>query len=95
MDEASSSEAVMVSAQTDEDSQRFSSEVLTPEQAARLLVVSTRTLERYVENSLVPYIRFRNGRCRGKVRFLRSELLKWMRQQQVRPVRWRGQGRIE
>jgi len=80
----------------DEDDHQASSEVLTLEQAARLLAISTRTLERYVENSLVPHIELKiKGGSRGIIRFLRSELLKWMRQQQVKPVRWRGQGRVE
>ena len=59
-------------------------EVLTYPQAALLLKVSARTLERWTREGLVPYIRLpQRGRWSG-VRFSRNQLLRWLRQHTVR-----------
>jgi len=59
-------------------------EVLTYQEAALLLKVSPRTLERWTREGLVPYIRLpQRGRWSG-VRFSRNQLLRWLRQRTVR-----------
>jgi excisionase family DNA binding protein len=59
-------------------------EVLTYHEAALLLKVSARTLERWTREGLVPYIRLpQRGRWSG-VRFSRNQLLRWLRQRTVR-----------
>lgn len=59
-------------------------EVLTYREAAQLLKVSERTLERWTREGLVPYIRLpQRGRWSG-VRFSRNQLLRWLRQRTVR-----------
>ena len=59
-------------------------EVLTYREAALLLKVSARTLERWTREGLVPYIRLpQRGRWSG-VRFSRNQLLRWLRQRTVR-----------
>jgi excisionase family DNA binding protein len=59
-------------------------EVLTYREAAPLLKVSARTLERWTREGLVPYIRLpQRGRWSG-VRFSRNQLLRWLRQRTVR-----------
>jgi len=59
-------------------------QVLTYREAARLLKVSARTLERWTREGLVPYVRLpRRGRWSG-VRFSRIQLLRWLRQRTVR-----------
>jgi len=59
-------------------------EVLTYDEAAKLLKVSPRTLERWTREGLVPYIRLpQRGRWSG-VRFSRSQLLRWLRKRTVR-----------
>jgi excisionase family DNA binding protein len=60
-------------------------EVLTYDEAARLLKVSPRTLERWTRKGcLVPYIRLpQRGRWSG-VRFSRNQLLRWLRHRTVR-----------
>ena len=59
-------------------------EVLTYNEAAHLLKVSARTLERWTREGLVPYIRLpQRGRWSG-VRFSRNQLLRWLRQRTVR-----------
>jgi len=59
-------------------------EVLTYHEAALLLKVSARTLERWTREGLVPYIRLPpRGRWSG-VRFSRNQLLHWLRQRTVR-----------
>jgi excisionase family DNA binding protein len=59
-------------------------EVLTYREAAHLLKISPRTLERWTGEGLVPYIRLpQRGRWSG-VRFSRNQLLRWLRQRTVR-----------
>ena len=59
-------------------------DILTYDEAARLLKVSARTLERWTREGLVPYIRLpQRGRWSG-VRFSRNQLLRWLRQRTVR-----------
>ena len=59
-------------------------EVLTYDDAAQLLKVSARTLERWTREGLVPYIRLpQRGRWSG-VRFSRNQLLRWLRRRTVR-----------
>ncbi len=81
--------------QTDPDAQRADrvrdettsvvvEEVLTYGEAAQLLKVSARTLERWTREGLVPYIRLpQRGRWSG-VRFSRNQLLRWLRQRTVK-----------
>lgn len=68
-----------------------SSEVLTMQEAAKFLCVSSRTLERYMRESVIPYAPLPKRGARGSVRFLRSQLIKWLQQRTVRPDRWKGQ----
>lgn len=59
-------------------------QVLTYREAAQLLKVSARTLERWTREGLVPYVRLpQRGRWSG-VRFSRNQLLRWLRQRTVR-----------
>jgi excisionase family DNA binding protein len=59
-------------------------EVLTYHEAALLLKVSARTIERWTREGLVPYIRLpQRGRWSG-VRFSRNQRLRWLRQRTVR-----------
>jgi excisionase family DNA binding protein len=67
-----------------------SAEVMTTEEAAKFLGISSRTLERYVREAVVPYTPLPKRGSRGSVRFLRSHLLKWLQQRTVRPVRWKA-----
>lgn len=68
---------VAATASTDE-------QVLTYREAAQLLKVSARTLERWTREGLVPYIRLpQRGRWSG-IRFSRNQLLRWLRQRTVR-----------
>jgi excisionase family DNA binding protein len=59
-------------------------EIFTYDEAAELLKVSARTLERWTREGLIPYIRLpQRGRWSG-VRFSRNELLRWLRRRTVR-----------
>ncbi len=60
-------------------------EVLTISEVASLLEVSPRTIERYVEESRIPFFRLQRGR-RGPVRFLRSQLIQWLSRITVKPI---------
>src|SRR5438132_997180 len=69
---------------TGEDSPAVTEEILTYDEAARLLKISARTLERWTREGLVPYIRFpQRGRWSG-VRFSRNQLLRWLRRRTIR-----------
>jgi excisionase family DNA binding protein len=60
-------------------------EILTYQEAAQLLKISARTLERWTREALIPYIRLpQRGRWSG-VRFSRHQLLRWLRRRTVRP----------
>jgi excisionase family DNA binding protein len=62
--------------------------VMNSPEAAQFLGISTRTLERYVRESRIPYVPFpRRGGSRTVVRFLRSQLIQWLEQRTVRPAR--------
>ena len=64
-------------------------DVLGYPDAARFLGVSERTLERWVQERRIPFVQLpRRGAWSG-VRFLRSQLVKWLEQQTVRPIRSR------
>jgi excisionase family DNA binding protein len=65
------------------------SEVLTMAEAARLLCVSNRTLERYVKEGAVPYTPLPQRGGRVQVRFLRSQLIRWLQNRTVRPSQFR------
>lgn len=61
--------------------------VMSCSEAARLLGISKRTLERYVRESRIPYVEFpRRGGMRTIVKFVRPQLLKWLEQRTVRPT---------
>src|SRR5262249_8101233 len=54
-------------------------EILTYDEAAQLLKISARTLERWTREGLVPYIRLPQRSRWSGVRFSRNELLRWLR----------------
>jgi len=59
-------------------------QILTYREAAQVLKVSARTLERWTREGRVPYIRLpQRGRWSG-IRFSRNQLLRWLRQRTVR-----------
>jgi excisionase family DNA binding protein len=72
---------------TDKMGQAEQRDVLSYSEAALVLGVSERTLERWVRERRIPFVQLpRRGAWSG-VRFLRSQLLKWLEQQTIRPIR--------
>jgi len=61
--------------------------VMTYVQAARFLGVSERTLERYVREGLIPYVRLPKRGAWAGVRFLRPDLVRWLERQTVKARR--------
>jgi excisionase family DNA binding protein len=59
-------------------------ELLTYRDAAKLLKVSHRTIERWTREALIPYIRLPQRGAWSGVRFSRMQLLRWLRQRTVR-----------
>lgn len=54
--------------------------LLDRKQAAELLTLSVRTLDRYVTQRLIPYVKLPGG----QIRFKRPDLLKWIDKQTVK-----------
>lgn len=61
-------------------------EILTKEQLAELLHVSKRTVERWVEEARVPFIRLPKRGAKCNVRFLRSNILRWLKRSEQKPL---------
>jgi excisionase family DNA binding protein len=62
--------------------------VMDYETAAEFLRISQRTLQRYVQRGMVPYVRMPRCGDWGAVRFLKMQLLEWMRKRTVKPVQF-------
>ena len=56
------------------------SELLTAKEVEELLRIDVKTVYSYVQRGLIPYVRIQSN-----VRFLRSEILKWMEERQYKP----------
>lgn len=61
-------------------------EILTKEQLAELLHVSKRTIERWVEEAKIPYIRLPRRGSKCNVRFLRSNIFRWLKRNEQKPL---------
>ena len=61
-------------------------ELITKEELAELLQVSKRTVERWVEESRVPFIRLPKRGSKSNVRFLKSNVLQWLRKSENKPA---------
>ena len=66
-------------------------DILTTEEAAKLLKVSERTLERWRVRRRIPYVAYPRQGAWAPVRFRRADLLDWLRQHVVKPTRDGGQ----
>ena len=62
-------------------------DVLTKREVAELLQVSERTVERWIAEGSIPYVPLPRRGAWSEARFLRSEVIEWMRKRTVRPVR--------
>ena len=62
-------------------------DILTTEEAARLLRVSVRTLERWRVRPRIPYVEYPRQGVWAPVRFRRSDILEWLRQRVVKAQR--------
>jgi excisionase family DNA binding protein len=56
------------------------SELMTAKEVEELLRIDVKTVYSYVQRGLLPYVKIQSN-----VRFLRSEILKWMEERQYRP----------
>jgi excisionase family DNA binding protein len=55
-------------------------EMLTAKELERLLKISVKTLYRYVQRGLIPYVRVKSN-----VRFPKQQILEWIARQSYRP----------
>jgi excisionase family DNA binding protein len=63
-----------------EETASESGEVLTAKEVERLLKIDVKTIYSYVERGLLPYVRIQSN-----LRFLKSEILKWIEEHRFRP----------
>ena len=66
-------------------------DILTTEEAARLLKVSARTLERWRLRRRIPYLEYPKQGAWAPVRFRRADLVEWLRQHVVKASRNGGE----
>jgi excisionase family DNA binding protein len=64
-----------------------SSDILTKRDVAELLQVSERTVERWISEGSIPYVPLPKRGAWSEARFLRSEIVEWMRKRTVKPIR--------
>lgn len=64
-----------------------SDDILTSEEAARLLRVSERTLERWRVRRRIPYVEYPRQGAWAPIRFRRGDILEWLRRHVVKPNR--------
>jgi excisionase family DNA binding protein len=57
------------------------------DEAARLLKVSARTLERWRVRRRIPYVEYPRQGAWAPIRFRRADILEWLRQHVVKPTR--------
>ncbi len=62
-------------------------DILTTEEAERLLKVSARTLERWRLRRQIPYVEYPRQGAWAPVRFRRSDILEWLRLRVVKAQR--------
>ena len=62
-------------------------DILTTEEAARLLKVSERTLERWRVRRRIPYVEYPRQGAWAPIRFRRADILEWLRQRVVKAYR--------
>lgn len=62
-------------------------DILTTEEAATLLKVSARTLERWRLRRRIPYVEYPRQGAWAPIRFRRADILEWLRQHVVKPNR--------
>jgi len=56
-------------------------EVLTARDLEALLKIDVKTIYRYVQRGLIPYVRIQSN-----VRFLRSQILRWIQEHNYQPM---------
>jgi excisionase family DNA binding protein len=61
-------------------------EILTKEQLAELLHVSKRTVERWIAECSVPFIKLPERGNKTNVRFLRTNVMQWLRKKEKKPL---------
>ena len=64
-----------------------SGDILTKRGVAELLQVSERTVERWMSEGAIPYVPLPKRGAWAEARFLRSEIVEWMRKRTVKPIR--------
>ena len=65
----------------------ISGDILTKRDVAELLQVSERTVERWMSEGSIPFVPLPKRGAWSEARFLRSEIVDWMRKRTVKAVR--------
>ena len=62
-------------------------DILTKRDVAEILQVSERTIERWMSEGTIPYVPLPRRGAWSQVRFLRAEIVDWMRRRTVKVIR--------
>jgi excisionase family DNA binding protein len=60
-------------------------EILTKEELAELLQVSKRTIERWIAECSIPFIKLPKRGSKTNVRFLKTNVLQWLKKNEKKP----------
>jgi excisionase family DNA binding protein len=63
-------------------------EILNKKQLAAMLHISERTIERWITEARIPYVRLPRRGAWSEIRFLRSNILTWLTKHEVKPSKF-------
>ena len=61
-------------------------EIMNKKQLSEMLLVSERTIERWIVERRIPHVRLPQRGARSEIRFLKSTILSWLKRTEVKPV---------
>lgn len=61
-------------------------ELLTKEQLAELLHVSKRTVERWIVEGAIPFVKLPKRGSKANIRFLRTNVMQWLKKHERKPL---------
>jgi len=66
----------------------MSDEVMDKKELAQMLRISERTIERWISECRIPYVRLPKRGAWSEIRFLKSNILAWLKRNEVKPSKY-------